>query len=101
GSDFHTEVGAYARERGIEVFWGAGSLCAHAVRAFGAPARHFADAPALILALGEAPPCASALIKGSRFMGMERVVRVLAPQEASRPCCGSTGATASSGSCCW
>jgi UDP-N-acetylmuramoyl-tripeptide--D-alanyl-D-alanine ligase len=83
GPDFHTEVGAYARERGIEAFWGAGALCAHAVRAFGAPARHFADAPALILSLGEAPPCASALIKGSRFMGMERVVRVLVPQEAS------------------
>jgi UDP-N-acetylmuramoyl-tripeptide--D-alanyl-D-alanine ligase len=83
GADFHTEVGAYARERGIEEFWAAGALCVHAVRAFGAPARHFAEAPALIVALGEAPPCASALIKGSRFMGMERVVRVLVPQEAS------------------
>src|SRR5262249_20150387 len=83
GPDFHSEVGAYARERGIEAFWGAGTLCAHAVREVGAPARHFADAPALILALDEAPPCASAVLKGSRFMGMERVVRVLVPQEAS------------------
>ena len=83
GPDFHAEVGAFARERGIEALWGAGALCAHAVRAFGAPARHFADAPTLILSLGDAPPCASALIKGSRFMGMERVVRVLVPQEAS------------------
>jgi UDP-N-acetylmuramyl pentapeptide synthase len=37
----------------------------------------------LIAALSEAPRCASALIKGSRFMAMERVVRALVPQEGS------------------
>jgi hypothetical protein len=34
-------------------------------------------------ALREAPRCAAALVKGSRFMAMERVVRALVPQEAS------------------
>jgi UDP-N-acetylmuramoyl-tripeptide--D-alanyl-D-alanine ligase len=44
---------------------------------FGTGARHFADTPLLIAALGEAPGCAAALVKGSRFMAMERVVRAL------------------------
>ena len=83
GPEFHREVGAYARERGIEHLWAAGTLCEHAAHAFGAGACHFADAARVVAALGEAPRCASALIKGSRFMGMERVVRALLPQEGS------------------
>jgi len=81
GPEFHREVGAYARERGIEHLWAAGTLCEHAAAAFGAGARRFDDAPALIAALAQAPRCASALVKGSRFMAMERVVRALVPQE--------------------
>ncbi len=77
GPAFHAEVGAYARERGIAAFWCAGPLCAHAARAYGAAARHFDDVPALIDALAAAPACASALVKGSRFMAMERVVQAL------------------------
>ena len=83
GPEFHTEVGAYARQRGVEQLWLAGAACAHTARAYGAHARHFAGTPELIAALHEAPRCASALIKGSRFMAMERVVRALVPQEGS------------------
>jgi UDP-N-acetylmuramoyl-tripeptide--D-alanyl-D-alanine ligase len=49
----------------------------HAADAFGACARHFADAPAMAAALGELPGVASLLVKGSRFMQMERVVSAL------------------------
>jgi UDP-N-acetylmuramoyl-tripeptide--D-alanyl-D-alanine ligase len=77
GPEFHAEVGAYAKERGIEQFWCAGALCAHAVRAFGAGARHFDDAPAMVGATSELPAVASLLVKGSRFMQMERVVVAL------------------------
>ena len=77
GPAFHAEVGAYARERGIEHLWCAGLMSADAVRAFGPGARHFADVPALIAARAELPAAASVLVKGSRFMQMERVVQTL------------------------
>jgi UDP-N-acetylmuramoyl-tripeptide--D-alanyl-D-alanine ligase len=80
GPEFHAEVGAYARERGVEYLWCAGSLCAHAAQAFGSDARHFADAPAMVAALSELPPVGAVLVKGSRFMKMERVVQSLLEQ---------------------
>ena len=52
-------------------------MSADAVRAFGPGARHFADVPALIAARAELPAAASVLVKGSRFMQMERVVQTL------------------------
>jgi UDP-N-acetylmuramoyl-tripeptide--D-alanyl-D-alanine ligase len=80
GPAFHEEVGAYAKARGITEFWCAGDLCAHAAAAYGAGARHFADTPALLAALADAtaePPFGAVLVKGSRFMAMERVVALL------------------------
>jgi UDP-N-acetylmuramoyl-tripeptide--D-alanyl-D-alanine ligase len=77
GPAFHREVGAYARERGIESLWAAGPESASTVADFPG-ARAFATVDALTAALDEAPLAASVLVKGSRFMRMERVVAALA-----------------------
>jgi UDP-N-acetylmuramyl pentapeptide synthase len=76
GRDFHVEIGKYARDRGIDELYAMGELAAHAARAFGAGARHYAAIEALLLDVGAAlGPQVAVLVKGSRFMQMERVVR--------------------------
>ena len=77
GAAFHAEVGAYAHERGIEHLWCAGAQSRQTAQAFGSRARHFDAVPALIAARSELPAAASVLVKGSRFMAMERVVQAL------------------------
>jgi UDP-N-acetylmuramoyl-tripeptide--D-alanyl-D-alanine ligase len=76
GVAFHAEVGAYAKQRGVEALWTVGAQSRHAAGAYGR-ARHFDDVASLLAALGEAPDCASVLVKGSRFMRMEQVVAAL------------------------
>ena len=77
GPQYHADAGELARAKGIEHLWCAGALSVGTAQAFGAGARHFTDAPALIDALDQAPAAASLLIKGSRFMGMPRVVQAI------------------------
>ena len=77
GPRFHADAGELARAKGIEHLWCAGTLSVSTAQAFGADARHFTDAPALIDALSQAPEAASLLVKGSRFMGMPRVVQAI------------------------
>jgi UDP-N-acetylmuramoyl-tripeptide--D-alanyl-D-alanine ligase len=83
GAAFHREVGAFARSAGIESLWTAGPLCAHAAAAYGPAAHHFDEVAALLMALPEAPAAASVLVKGSRFMKMERVVAALKASPAA------------------
>ncbi|MDN0075030.1 UDP-N-acetylmuramoyl-tripeptide--D-alanyl-D-alanine ligase [Crenobacter sp. SG2303] len=71
----HAEVGAYARERGIERLLTLGPLARRAAEAFGNGAEAFDELPALLAALdAELKTDATVLVKGSRFMKMERVV---------------------------
>ena len=82
----HAETGAKLRALGIERLYGLGPMSKHSVEAFGAGARWFADMDALVRALrGELTPDVNLLVKGSRFMRMERVVEALrSPNAAPR-----------------
>ncbi len=82
GPEFHREVGQYARERGIDALFAVGSLMREAAQAFGSDAAHFDNVDALIAALRPSLRAGTTvLVKGSRFMQMERVVQALAPQK--------------------
>ncbi len=72
----HARIGAYARESGIERLFTLGELSAHSAQAFGAGARHFTRIEDLLTEIENAlAPGVTVLVKGSRFMQMERVVR--------------------------
>jgi len=75
----HAEVGAFARAAGIDALMALGEASRHAVQAFGKGGAHFEDIDALTkAALREAAGGAAILVKGSRFMRMERVADALA-----------------------
>ena len=78
-TEFHREVGDYARSRGIEHIWTVGNDMQAAAAAAGERARHWPTVDALLDAHATAPQAAaSVLVKGSRFMKMERIVQAWA-----------------------
>ncbi len=78
GPAFHEEAGRRARDAGIERLLAVGPLAVYAVRSFGRQATHFQDVGALVRSTeAELAPDVTVLVKGSRFMRMERVVAAL------------------------
>ena len=99
GPAFHREAGEHAHASGIEHCFALGELSRHAVAACPG-ARHFDSMEALLAALMDLlPQLGSVLVKGSRFMRMERVVEALLalqeqpppqpppPRQEAPPCC--------------
>jgi len=79
GPAFHREIGAYAKSQGIPTLLALGDMMREAVSAFGAGATHATSLAELLRLLGAHDHAgATILIKGSRFMKMERVVTALA-----------------------
>ncbi|MES2352514.1 MAG: UDP-N-acetylmuramoyl-tripeptide--D-alanyl-D-alanine ligase [Pseudomonadota bacterium] len=83
GPEFHEEIGAYAQTKGIEQVLVTGELATHMK---GASIRHFENFGDLLAAVDAAvTPDATVLIKGSRFMKMERVVQhLIGSQQANK-----------------
>jgi UDP-N-acetylmuramoyl-tripeptide--D-alanyl-D-alanine ligase len=71
-------MGTHTRDAGIERLLTAGTLARHAAAAFGSGASHFASVDELAASVAaSAHAGVSVLVKGSRFMRMERAVAAL------------------------
>ena len=78
GGRFQEEVGVHARQSGIEYLLTLGDLAQHSSSAYGADAKHFSELEDLMQSLKTILVAeATVLVKGSRFMRMERVVQQL------------------------
>ena len=75
GPAYHVEIAAYAKQHGIPVLFTLGQLARHSCDAFGSGAMHFEQLEPLLEKLDACVTSTSTiLVKGSRFMKMERVV---------------------------
>lgn len=75
GAAFHQEIGQYAKAQGIQHLYTLGSLAKSSTIAFGSGAQHFDELGMLLAKLDHQNGSGNTiLIKGSRFMKMERVV---------------------------
>lgn len=97
GAAFHAEIGGYAASQGIQHLYCLGELSRHAVLAFqtfqtaqatsASSATHCSTLAELLAALDSKPEeqqgASCILVKGSRFMQMERVVQHLLAESAS------------------
>ena len=78
GPAMHAQIGLAAREAGVERLFGLGELAREAVRAFGAGGMYYERIEELLADVENAlAPDVTVLVKGSRAMQMDRVVKSL------------------------
>ena len=91
-AQIHDEIGGYAKSKGVDGLFALGEMTAVAVRNFSEGGHHFSSPEALVRALSARLDADSVvLVKGSRFMRMERVADALAAVHNPAPSNG-TGA---------
>jgi len=79
----HREIGAYAKQAGIERLLALGELSRETVAGFGPGGQHFEYIEDLLHEVENLlAPGVTVLVKGSRFMKMERVVQCLVKEAA-------------------
>ncbi|MBN8441441.1 MAG: UDP-N-acetylmuramoyl-tripeptide--D-alanyl-D-alanine ligase [Thauera sp.] len=85
-AQLHDEIGGYAKSKGIDGLFALGEMSTVAVHNFGEGGHHFSSVEALVAALvGRLGADSVVLVKGSRFMRMERVADALAAVHNSAP----------------
>jgi len=87
---FHDEIGGYAKSQGVDRLLAFGESSALAAHNFGSGGEHFRKLEELVARLdAEMDPETIVLVKGSRFMRMERVVDAIteAPGKEAASCC--------------
>ena len=93
GPEFHQEVGLHAAQMGIDHVLCLGDLAQHTATACGTNAQHMSDIEALNQqVMQQLPKLGSVLVKGSRFMKMERVIEAINAchdhnKKEITPCC--------------
>ena len=95
---FHEEIGGYAKNQGIDLLLALGEQSALSVRSFGTGGQHFHNVDELVKNLNatlidvhglNTSSNTAVLVKGSRFMRMERVVDALVMNKQNKQNLGS------------
>jgi len=88
----HDEIGGYAKSKGVDALFALGDMSAVAAHNFGDGGEHFRSVEELVAALTARLDAGTAvLVKGSRFMRMERIVEKLADGSSGNGSNGVSG----------
>lgn len=86
-AEMHAEIGRYAKTNGVNALFTLGEMSVGMTNAFGAGAKHYSAPQALVADLvTQMKPGTNVLVKGSRFMAMERIVnQIVTNENAAKP----------------
>lgn len=84
-AELHAEIGLYAKTAGVNALFTLGELSQEMTHAFGVGAQHYQSVAMLTADLiAKMHPNSTVLVKGSRFMAMERVVSEIISKSSNK-----------------